>query len=306
MKVRVYAGGSVEFLREGMMHEAKQFRSTAVAPGEAWMFRELQRRDDLTLRTASGAAVDFLLIPEMGLPGASYQAAFAVSRKAVEAALHLRYRVFNLELGEGLASAHETQLDEDEFDRVMTHVVILDGGRREVVGTYRLQTLEQAARHPVGSYCARQYDLEPLRPVWGVSTECGRACLAKEHRSPRALLALWLGIGAFLNLHRQRYLFGCCSIPSRDPAVGWAAWDMLRKSAAVHPELCLRARRQFSCGPPPQRLPEVTLPKLFRVYLRLGAKVVSEPSFDAEFGTVDFLVLLDARQVALSSLRVVK
>lgn len=272
----------------------------------SWRFGWLTGKEELARESTGDAGVDFYLVPEAKLPNTIYQTAFAVSRRAVEAALHLRYRVFNQELGEGLAAAHETQLDKDEFDGVMTHLVLLDSDRRGVVGTYRMQTLVQAASHAVGSYCARQYDLAPLSSVWDVSTECGRACLAKEHRSPRALLSLWLGIGHFLNLYRQRYLFGCCSISSRDPAVGWTAWKLLRKLGAVDPELCLRARPEFSCGSPPESLPEVTLPKLFRVYLRLGAKVVSEPSFDEEFGTVDFLVLLDTRQVALSSLRVVK
>lgn len=35
------------------------------------------------------------------------------------------------------------------------------------------------------------------------------------------------------------------------------------------------------------------IPPLFKGYLRLGAKICGEPVFDHEFGTIDFLILLD-------------
>ena len=33
--------------------------------------------------------------------------------------------------------------------------------------------------------------------------------------------------------------------------------------------------------------------EMFKGYLRLGAKICGEPVFDHEFGTIDFLILLD-------------
>ncbi len=44
---------------------------------------------------------------------------------------------------------------------------------------------------------------------------------------------------------------------------------------------------------------------LLSASLRLGAKVLSEPAYDRRFGTIDFLVMLDAQGVGLSSLRVI-
>jgi putative hemolysin len=38
-------------------------------------------------------------------------------------------------------------------------------------------------------------------------------------------------------------------------------------------------------GPPP--------PKLLRTYLSIGAKICGPPAIDREFGTIDFLTLLD-------------
>ena len=56
----------------------------------------------------------------------------------------------------------------------------------------------------------------------------------------------------------------------------------------------------------PKLGPALKLPKLFRTYLRLGALVVSEPAIDREFGTVDFLILMDGKEVALSRLDVIE
>jgi len=37
---------------------------------------------------------------------------------------------------------------------------------------------------------------------------------------------------------------------------------------------------------------------LFDLYLRLGAKVCSPPMFDADFGTMDFFVVLDTQNIS--------
>jgi len=38
-----------------------------------------------------------------------------------------------------------------------------------------------------------------------------------------------------------------------------------------------------------------TAPKLLRAYLAIGAKICGPPAIDREFGTIDFLTLLDLR-----------
>lgn len=249
---------------------------------------------------------DLLVLPDH--EGSRYQAGFAVSRRCVERALRLRFEVFNLELGEGLESSAATGFDEDEFDKHMVHLVLLDRMSHEVVGTYRLQTMLQARRSSAGSYAGQEFDLGPLEPILYKSVECGRACLAQAHRNMRALTQLWLGIGAFMNLHRQKFLFGCCSLPTVNPSDGWAAMRFLREQGCLHEEFRLNVQERYHCGvekdyPGDQK--GFSLPKLFKIYLRLGAKVVSEPALDRAFGTIDFLVLLDTSKVQMSSLGVV-
>jgi len=266
------------------------------------------------LKTQPYVSLDELAHPPAGvdvivLPNASdrrYMVGYAVSPAAIESVLRLRYLVFNVELGEGLAEGAISGLDQDPFDRQMTHLVILDNATRTVVGTYRIQSARDAVQH-LGLYSAQEYDMAPLAPYLDEVVELGRACLAKEHRAMDALLMLWRGLGHFMNEHRLYYLMGCCSITSTDPDDGWRALKTLREKGHMHPELYLRARSNYSCGSAarvnaPEIGPALKLPKLFRIYLMLSASIISEPAIDREFGTVDFLTFMDGRQVKLSQL----
>jgi putative hemolysin len=42
---------------------------------------------------------------------------------------------------------------------------------------------------------------------------------------------------------------------------------------------------------------EAKVPKLLRAYLSVGAQICGPPALDTEFGTIDFLTLLDLRRV---------
>jgi putative hemolysin len=50
--------------------------------------------------------------------------------------------------------------------------------------------------------------------------------------------------------------------------------------------------------PPPT---PVKVPKLLRTYLAIGACIGGPPSWDREFGTIDFLTLLDLKLVSPSA-----
>jgi putative hemolysin len=252
--------------------------------------------------------VDLLTLPQTRK--AKYITGFATSTRCLEAVLHLRYQIFNVELGEGLASSEKTGLDRDQFDEQMTHLVLVDEISRDVVGTYRMQTIDQALAAR-GIYSAQEYDLAQLKPYFPQLVELGRACLSVDHRNMSALIQLWLGIGAYMNKHGSRYLFGCTSLTSTDPDDGWRAMKTLRKRGAFHPELMLPATPKYSCGEPSREFAEeigeaIPLPKLFNAYMRLGCQVISQPAIDREFGTVDFLILLDGNKVKMSLLDILE
>ena len=73
-------------------------------------------------------------------PGAAYRMRLAQNADDVRKAQRLRFEVFNLELGEGLAASHALERDVDAFDDVCDHLIVEEIATGEVVGTYRLQT----------------------------------------------------------------------------------------------------------------------------------------------------------------------
>ncbi len=227
-----------------------------------------------------------------------YLVRFARDPADVERVLRLRFEVFNRELGEGLEESWRTGMDRDRFDEVCHHLMLVEAASDTVVGTYRLQTAEQA-RAGAGLYCAGEFELAPLARIVSHGVELGRACILREHRQGSALFALWRGISAYLAWARKRYLFGCCSLTSQDPRAGLALQRWLEQEGHVHRELHVAPHASHACllprGDGEEPWPTVALPKLFGTYLRYGAKVVSAPALDREFRTIDYLVVLDAR-----------
>ena len=69
----------------------------------------------------------------------------------------LRYLVFSLELREGYSTSERSGLDIDPFDTFCDHLVVRDLESGRLVGTYRMQTGETAARNlRCTSRCARR------------------------------------------------------------------------------------------------------------------------------------------------------
>jgi putative hemolysin len=211
------------------------------------------------------------------------------------AVYRLRFEVFNLELKEGLDSAYEIGQDVDPFDAICDHLIVEDYRRGTVVGTYRLQTGSTAAANG-GYYSAREFDFAPYEPLRASMVEVGRACIHRDHRSTEVLLLLWRGIAQYAAHNAARYLIGCCSLTSQDPAEGTSVFNALSGSLT---ETRLRTRPLAEFAIPlvqgAERKPEI--PKLLRVYLAVGAKICGPPAIDREFKTIDFLTLMDLTQL---------
>lgn len=234
-----------------------------------------------------------------GLREGRYELDFARTSDEVEAVLRLRFEVFNLELGEGLDSSYATGRDEDPFDAVCHHLIIRDIESGDVVGSYRMQTAEMAARN-IGFYSDTEYDLSILPPeVIGQAMEIGRACVAAAHRSIRVLFLLWKGLGLYGTVNEKRYLFGCSSVKTQDPQLALRLLEYLRQQGHVHSEIEVPTRAGFECprNGPVQPCDGDALPDLFRIYLHHGAKICSSPAIDREFKTVDFLMLFDVHDM---------
>jgi putative hemolysin len=230
---------------------------------------------------------------------ASYAVRLAEHAHELRAAQALRFGVFNLELAEGLQESYRTGLDADQFDEVCDHLLVEHLPTREIVGTYRLQTGTKAAAHR-GYYSEQEFDFGPLEAMRPEIVELGRACVHRLHRNMVVLGLLWKGIADYATTHRARYLCGCSSLTSQDPAVGAAAYGTLCRKYLAPPEWRIKPHPKCECSLN-QLSPEAPkIPKLLRAYLNIGARICGPPAIDRSFGTIDFLTWVDIRSLPAS------
>jgi putative hemolysin len=225
-----------------------------------------------------------------------YAARLACDTDEVRAAQALRFQVFNLELNEGLEQSYATGLDEDPFDVVCDHLIIEHLPSANIVGTYRLQTGQNAALHR-GYYCAQEFEMQVFEPLRPEMIELGRACVHPQHRNLVVLGLLWKGIADYARQHGGNYLFGCSSITSQDPAVAASAYAELCRRHLAEPQWRTRPLATYDCSLSQLAAEPVQIPKLLRVYLTLGATICGPPALDPEFKTIDFLTLLDLKRL---------
>jgi len=245
------------------------------------------------------------LLPAFEIQDGNYLMRFARNPDELDAVLKLRYDIFNLELKEGLDASHETQRDEDEFDAQCHHLIVLDRTTHDIVGTYRMQTHEMA-RSGRGFYSEVEFDLSSMpKEVLEKSIELGRACVAKEHRNSRVLFLLWRGLAKYLEQNRKRYLFGCCSLTSQDPAEAKAVMDYLAAHGHIHSSLSVIPHPNYQCYEHAfiKLDADAKIPRLMKIYLMYGAKICGPPAIDREFKTIDYLSLIDVHELEEKTFR---
>lgn len=228
----------------------------------------------------------------------TYRTRLATTPADLHAAQRLRFAVFNLELEEGLAASHALGRDEDAYDAFCEHLLVENEATGEVVGTYRLQTGQLAAAHR-GYYSELEFDFAPFEPLRCELVELGRACVHRDHRTLGVLGLLWRGIATYARERRARYLIGCSSLNSQDPAIGAATYAQFQAAGCLaESALQTRPTPAFTCPLDSLASPCPPPPKLLRTYLALGARICAPPAIDREFGTIDYLTLLDLHQLS--------
>jgi putative hemolysin len=228
-----------------------------------------------------------------------------------DAACRLRFRVFNIEMGEGLQSSYQTGLDTDHFDLFCEHLLVEEKMTHRIVGTYRMQSGDVAAQN-LGYYSEQEFHFTPYEPLRSGILELGRASIDREHRTPEVLTLLWRGIAQYATDMGLRYLIGCSSLNSKDPWEGWQMYHQLEQYR-VTPEFVTEPTAAYACpteqegvhaqqSPRNSDLPSVPkIPRLLRTYLAIGARICAPPAWDREFGTIDFLTLLDLKLLSPSA-----
>lgn len=235
-----------------------------------------------------------------------YLIKFALSDEELEAVFRLRYRVFNLEQGKGLKDLHDG-IDKDEFDDSCLHLIVVRKDDGKIVGTYRIHFGAIAAHSKLGFYSEQEFHIEGLEPITPLAIEVGRTCVAPEFRNGTVVALLWSGISELIHRSRQRYLLGCVSLETTNPAHGWMIYEHLLKLGNLSDTIHSTPRPGYLMRrPSAEEMTEAAentlsvrslIPPLFKGYLRLGAKICGEPLFDPLFGTIDFFIVLDVAKL---------
>ncbi len=246
-----------------------------------------------------------------------YRLRLAQSVEDRDAACRLRFKVFNIELGEGLEGSYRTGMDTDQFDLFCEHLLVEDkletNPARRIVGTYRMQSGATAAQN-LGYYSEQEFDFAPYEPLRAGTLELGRASIDRDHRTPEVLTLLWRGIAQYATHMGLRYLVGCSSLNSNDPQQGWQMYRQLEQFRAT-PGFHTVPTAAYACPsehvgecaqPSPTRQDlsshePAKVPRLLKTYLAIGARICGPPAWDRDFGTIDFLTLLDLELLSPSA-----
>jgi putative hemolysin len=157
--------------------------------------------------------------------------------------------------------------------------------------------------------------LPPYEPLRAGILELGRASIDREHRTPEVLTLLWRGIAQYATDMGLRYLIGCSSLNSKDPAEGWQMYRQLEQYR-VSPEFETVPTAAYACpseqeGAHAQPSPCQQNPSngTASYVPGQGAQAAEDlpghrrahcgpPAWDREFGTIDFLTLLDLKLIS--------
>jgi L-ornithine Nalpha-acyltransferase len=240
----------------------------------------------------------------------------ATKRSEIRRAQRLRYKVFYEEMSATPnALAILSRRDEDAFDPIFDHLLVIDhgdsnGGRRwrraKIIGTYRMLRQEIADIYD-GFYTQGEYDIAPLvqakSPDYSF-VELGRSCVLKPYRNKRTLELLWQGVWSYVRENGADVMIGCASFEGIDPKAHAEALSFLHHTALAPQEWRVKAHDHLRIDMNMMPAEDVShraalkaLPPLIKGYLRLGAYIGDGAVIDHQFGTTDVLIILPVEAI---------
>lgn len=227
-----------------------------------------------------------------------YTIKFAKSEEEVEAAQRLRYNIFKQELDRNFL--FQNGIDKDKYDDQAHHLIVVHNESDSIIGTYRLQTYDQAQKGN-GFTTDIRFKLNMLpEEVLKNAVEVGRACISEKHRSGRVLFLLWKGLAGYLEHFNKRYLFGYAALESKKPHVALQTLEYLENEKHLHPEYHINPREGYELEWDNEmpRTDKVDIPPLFQNYIDVGCTVCGGPSYDRELNLLHFVILLDVEEIS--------
>src|SRR5262249_2614466 len=122
-------------------------------------------------------------------------------------------------------------------------------------------------------------------------------------RQGTVMLLLWRGLSEYVRHINAKFLFGCSSVKTTDPAEVVAVQDRLRSLGHTTEEY--EVKPLPGCQMNLDRVKQTKsahgqtlIPPLLDAYLRAGARVAADPALDTEFQCVDFFTVLSVDDVS--------
>lgn len=252
----------------------------------------------------SGAAkhTDSWQLPPMGT-GDLY-VTLASNNAEVELAQALRYDVFVNEIGaKPSPEAKSLERDFDEFDDICDHLLVIDKTlidtpKNPVVGTYRL--IRGSTAKILGKfYSESEYDITNIKVFDDDILELGRSCIHGNYRSKATMQLLLRGIGAYINHHGVKLMFGCASFHGKDVEPIKEELSYLyhyhlapeQHRTVALPELYINMNHRSKDEIKPKEILK-KLPPLIKGYLGMGAYVGDGAVYDSVCNTIDVSIIV--------------
>ena len=234
-----------------------------------------------------------------------YDVRLAGSEDEIRAAQQLRYEVLFRESGGKITPEMlNTEREEDEWDEVAYHVVVIDTKADDrVVGTVRLVS-SQALHQGQEFYTEHAFNLDGLRKNYSKILELSRACVSPEGRGGAILMLIWKFTMQFIEHNGYDLLFGCASFKGTDYTKHTEILSYLYEKHLASAQLMPVPKKVVQSvdiaefhQQPGKGKERGKVPTMLRGYLKIGAKISEHAIIDPVFNTTFVAIYVDASEM---------
>ncbi len=234
-----------------------------------------------------------------------YDVRLAQTEDEIRSAQKLRYEVLFRESGGKITPEMlNTEREEDEWDEVAYHVVVVDSKADDkVVGALRLVSSE-ALHDGQDFYTEHAFDLTGLRNNYGKILELSRACVSPEGRGGAILMLIWKFTMQFIEHNGYEVLFGCASFKGTDYTKHTEILSYLydkhlaSKQLMPIPKPAVKSIDIAEFRQQPGKGKERgKVPTMLRGYLKIGARISEHAIIDPVFNTTFVAIYVDAKEM---------
>jgi putative hemolysin len=227
--------------------------------------------------------------------------------KELRHAFSLRYKVFQVEMIGHQES--ESGEDTDVFDEFADHLAIFDKTTNQMIATCRLISSQFSKRF----YSEQEFECQTFLSRPEVKLEIGRVCVHPEFRRSIVIMLLWRGIAEYMIRSKAEILFGCGSILTLDPVESLNLYLYLKSQGKLAENYRIEPTEKYrsqefdrillhrpnrDLSQTEQKHSMGLIPPLCRSYFDIGCSVAGPPAFDREFKCIDFLTILEVKNLS--------